>query len=82
MPVPYCHICESDPNEKKRYGDTGLEGGDYCPVCFRPYCRFHGGIVRWRWRENGQVDSGHVCRECKKTYRHRSWDPVHRDWIS
>jgi hypothetical protein len=82
MPVPYCHICEGDPNEKRRYGDTGLEGGDYCPVCFRPYCRFHAGKVRWRWRNNGKVDIGQVCLDCKNAYRHREWDAVNRDWIS
>jgi len=82
MQVPYCHICDKDPSEKQRYGSTGLSDGDYCPVCFQPYCHFHGGTVRWRWRSNGQVDSGRVCKECKNAYRHRHWDAIHRDWIS
>jgi hypothetical protein len=82
MPVPYCHICESLPAEKARYGTSGLEEGDYCPVCYRPFCRYHGGIVRWKWRDSGKVDSGRVCMECKRAYLHRTWDPIHRDWIS
>lgn len=82
MRVPYCHICDSNADEKKRYGDSGLEDGDYCPVCQRPYCKFHGGVVRWRWRASREVASGKVCKSCKNAYLHRTWDPVNRDWIS
>jgi hypothetical protein len=82
MQVPYCHICDGDAEEKKRYGNTGLSEGEYCPVCFLPYCRFHGGVVRWRWRSTGQLDSGKVCKQCKTAYLHRTWDAVNRDWIS
>jgi hypothetical protein len=82
MMIPYCHICDSDPTDKRRYGITGFEAGDYCPVCNRPFCGHHGGVVRWRWRRNGEVDSGRVCIACKITYRHREWDPAQRDWIS
>jgi hypothetical protein len=82
MTVPYCHICDSNDNDKRRYGETGLAEGDYCPVCFEPYCRYHGGTVRWRWRESGKIDSGRVCMQCKNAYRHRDWDPASRDWIS
>ncbi|MCC7206380.1 MAG: hypothetical protein IT323_03685 [Anaerolineae bacterium] len=82
MVVPYCHICESHPEEKLRYADSGLDDGEYCPVCFRPFCRHHAGTVRWRWRDSREVDSGRVCIECKRAYLHRTWDAVHRDWIS
>jgi hypothetical protein len=82
MNVPNCYICDSNPAEKQRYGTTGLAEGDYCPVCYRPYCKFHAGKVRWRWRDTREVETGYVCIECKNTYRHRQWDPLHRDWIS
>lgn len=82
MPVPYCHICAQNELEKRQYGDASLEEGDYCPVCYRPACRFHMGRVRWRWKENNKVDSALVCMDCKNSYRHREWDSYHRDWIS
>ncbi len=82
MQVPYCHICESDPDQKHRFGISGLSDGDYCPVCYRPFCRHHAGKVRWRWRDSREVGTGWVCMECKNAYRHREWDPVRRDWIS
>lgn len=82
MSVPFCHICDSHPADKQRYAGTGLAEGDYCPVCNRPFCKFHAGKVRWRWRDNRTVEIGYVCMECKNAYRHRQWDPVHRDWIN
>lgn len=82
MSAPYCHICNKDPNEKRRYGSTGLAAGDTCPVCYQPFCRYHGGTVRWRWRATGELDNARVCLECKTAYRHREWDPINRDWIS
>ncbi|MBE0690501.1 MAG: hypothetical protein IH587_10320 [Anaerolineae bacterium] len=82
MTVTYCHICNNEPQEKRSYGDEGLDQGDYCPVCHRPACRFHLGTVRWRWRNTGKLDSARVCMSCKNSYSHRDWDPVHRDWIS
>ena len=82
MPVPYCHICQENEAEKRQYGDSSLEAGDYCPVCYRPTCRYHMSRVRWRWKETGQLGEALICRECKTTYRHRDWDRHNRDWIS
>lgn len=82
MAVYTCHICNSAPDEYRRFGDTGLPNGIICPVCHRPTCEHHLVTVRWRWRETRQVESGVVCRECKRTYRHRNWDPYAREWIS
>jgi hypothetical protein len=83
MSVTFCHICEKNSAEKNRVGDSGLMMGVYCPVCHRPACSHHLGTVRWRWRdENRALDSDKVCLECKRTYRHRDWDPIHREWIS
>jgi uncharacterized protein YbaR (Trm112 family) len=81
MAVTRCYLCEKD--EEARHLDTGLEEGIYCPVCHRPACRHHLATVRWRWRDEwGRVDSALVCIECRRTYRHRSWDAFNRDWIS
>lgn len=81
MPVPFCHMCDEEPLES-RYDDSALETGEYCPVCHRPACRYHLGTVRWRWKKSGQLGAARVCLACKNAYRHRDWDPVHRDWIS
>lgn len=82
MSVPNCHVCDSDSVEKDRYGDTGLENGDYCPICHRPTCRFHFATVRFRWRSDRRVDSARICITCKNAYEHRYWDVANRDWIS
>ncbi|GAB4468243.1 MAG: hypothetical protein Kow00124_02280 [Anaerolineae bacterium] len=83
MPVYCCYICDQNPGEKQRYGTTGLEEGEVCPVCHRPVCRHHLVTVRWRWRDDErEMGSALVCRECKRTYRHRSWDIAHRDWVT
>jgi hypothetical protein len=40
-------------------------------------------MVRWRWRNaTRDIDSAQVCRDCKKGYRHREWDPLNREWIT
>lgn len=82
MKVPYCHLCDADPNEKRKYGETGLDEGDYCPSCNRPFCKHHAGIVRFRWKQTRQVDSTYVCKECKNAYLHRDLEPTKREWIS
>lgn len=83
MSVYSCHICESNPEERQRLSDDGLAEGVVCPVCHRPTCAHHLVTVRWRWRDQGRgLDSARVCRECKRTYRHREWDPFLREWIS
>jgi hypothetical protein len=82
MPVPYCHICEQNELEKRQYGEASLAQGDYCPICYRPTCRYHMGRVRWRWKSTGRLDSALICIECKNAYRHREWDTYNRDWIS
>ena len=82
MTVPNCHVCDSREEDKKTYGDTGLSEGDYCPVCYRPTCKFHLATVRFRWLSDRRVDSAKVCIDCKRAYLHRNWDVANRDWIS
>ncbi len=82
MTVTRCHLCDNDPQAKRRYREGGLADGKECPVCYAPTCRFHLTTVRWRWRDNGHVEADQVCKECKRTYRHRDWDPLNREWIS
>ena len=81
MSVPFCYICDRNPVEKETYGDASLDHGDYCPICHRPACRFHMARVRWRWKNRGGLGSAYVCKECKNTYQHRTWDAHNRDWI-
>jgi hypothetical protein len=82
MPVPYCHVCQAHPEEHKRYNTSGLENGDYCPVCHQPTCENHLATVRFRWLKDRQIDSARVCIDCKRAYRHRHWDVASREWIS
>jgi hypothetical protein len=83
MAVTHCHICDKKPAEARRLGASGFAEGQLCPICLRPTCRHHLTTVRWRWRNpTRDLDSALVCQECKKSYRHRNWDPVHREWIS
>jgi hypothetical protein len=82
MSVPNCHVCDADPQEKQRYGESGFEDGDYCPVCYRPTCQHHLATVRFRWHKDRKIDSTQVCIDCKRTYQHRYWDVANRDWIS
>jgi hypothetical protein len=83
MAIWSCYICEKSPGEAARLRADRFEGGKICPVCFLPVCSQHLTTVRWRWKqEGGGHDSDQVCRECRKSYRHRSWDPIHRDWIT
>lgn len=82
MAVQRCYLCEESPLEARRYGEAGLEAGKDCPICYRPTCRYHLTMVRWRWRESGKVDATMICKECRRTYAHREWDVVHRDWIT
>lgn len=82
MPVPYCYICDKKPAEKDIYGDASLAQGDYCPICHRPVCRYHMARVRWRWKDDrGALESTFICKECKNSYQHRTWDTHNRDWI-
>ena len=82
MTVQNCYLCDENPIEKRRYGRSGFEEGELCPSCYRPVCRYHLTVVRWRWRENREVDSALICKSCKNSYAHRNWDVVHRDWIT
>lgn len=82
MAVNDCYICNEDPLVKRRYGGQGLAEGSECPICYRPTCRYHLTVVRWRWRDSGKVDSALVCKNCKRTYEHRNWDALNRDWIT
>lgn len=82
MSVLRCYLCEQNPDEARFYGDEGLEEGQDCPICYQPTCRYHLTVVRWRWRNNGRVDSALVCKECKRTYAQRDWDTLNREWIT
>jgi hypothetical protein len=82
IPLTRCHLCDSEPESKRRYQREGLASGKECPICYEPTCRFHLTTVRWRWKNGGGVDADRICKECKRTYRHRSWDTLNRDWIS
>ncbi|MBN1123248.1 MAG: hypothetical protein JXJ17_19405 [Anaerolineae bacterium] len=83
MTVTHCHICDKNPNEARRFRDTGHDQGQECPICQRPTCRHHLVRVRWRWRTpNRETGSALICRECHRSYAHRNWDPINREWIS
>jgi hypothetical protein len=83
MGVSRCYICDKNPAEAKQFGVTGFEAGQVCPICQRPTCRHHLVMVRWRWRTpQRNHDSALICRDCKKSYLHRAWDPVNREWIT
>ncbi|GAB4271994.1 MAG: hypothetical protein Kow0080_17920 [Candidatus Promineifilaceae bacterium] len=82
MAVHTCHLCDENPAEKRLYGEHGLAEGEICPTCYQPTCRYHLTVVRWRWRSTGEVDSALICKSCKSSYAHRSWDAVNRDWIT
>ncbi len=82
MSVLRCHLCEQNPDEARLYGGEGLEEGQNCPICYQATCRYHLTVVRWRWRNDGRVDSALVCKECRRTYAHRDWDTLNRDWIT
>jgi hypothetical protein len=80
--VTWCHICEDNPQDKRRYKGDGLAEGKNCPICFAPTCRYHLSTVRWRWKKEGSLGADQICKECKRTYRYRSWDILNREWIS
>ncbi|MEJ2746900.1 MAG: hypothetical protein P8183_03125 [Anaerolineae bacterium] len=82
MSVTRCYLCEQDPLFQRRMGQSGLAEGQNCPICFRPTCRYHLTTVRWYWRDTGKVGTALICKECKRTYQHRTWDSLHRDWIT
>lgn len=82
MPVKHCYMCAEDPQAKRLYGRQGLAEGKDCPICYRPTCRYHLTIVRWRWRADGRTDSTLICKGCKNSYAHRNWDVANRDWIT
>ena len=82
MSVLRCHLCEQNADEARLYGGEGLEEGQNCPICYQATCRYRLTVVRWRWRNDGRVDSALVCKECRRTYAHRDWDTLNRDWIT
>lgn len=82
MPVNRCALCEQNTEEQRRYRGEGLAEGAECPVCYAPACRYHLATVRWRWKDSGRVESAQICQDCKRSYRHRDWDTLNRDWIS
>jgi hypothetical protein len=83
MAIDHCYICAENPTEARRLGPSRLLDGRECPLCHRPTCRYHLVTVRWRWRRPDRaLDSTQICRECHRTYQHRNWDTINRDWIS
>ena len=83
MPVTHCYLCEKNAAEGRQFGTTGYENGEVCPLCQRSTCRHHLVVVRWRWRTpTREADSAQICRECKRGYKHREWDPRNREWIT
>lgn len=82
MTVQRCYLCDEDPEAQRLYGQYDLAKGENCPICYRPACAYHLTVVRWRWRDSGQVDSARVCQSCKRQYAHRQWDANNRDWIT
>jgi hypothetical protein len=79
--VKHCYLCKQE-GTRRRYGREALAAGDTCPVCYQPTCRRHLTVVRWRWKESGEADAALVCKECQRTYAHRHWDTLHREWIT
>lgn len=82
MSVKYCHLCNQNSFGMARPDAEALAAGEICPVCYQPTCRRHLTIVRWRWRESGELDATLVCRDCQRSYAHRKWDAHNRDWIT
>lgn len=80
--VARCHLCDSNPGERRLFGREALNEGVVCPICYQPTCRFHLTVVRWRWRASGETDSALACKACVRTYAHRDWDRYNRDWIT
>lgn len=81
MTIKYCHLCQQEP-VAQRAVSADLAQGDVCPICYQPTCRRHLATVRWRWRQSSEPDAALVCRQCQRTYAHRNWDALNRDWIS
>lgn len=82
MTIRYCYMCRQDPMAQQRYGRDGFAEGIECPICYQPACRYHLATVRWRWRDTGEVDAAQICRNCLRSYEHRRWDTLNRDWIT
>jgi len=82
MAIRACYLCDQDPVTKRHYGNGGLADGVNCPICYQATCRYHLTTVRWRWLSDREVEAGLICKECKRSYAHRNWDAVNRDWIS
>jgi hypothetical protein len=83
MAVTHCRLCEKNSNDAASFGTNGFAEGMICPICQRSTCRYHLTTVRWKWRTPAHdLDSAQICRECAKSYRHRSWDSGNREWVS
>lgn len=83
MPVTRCHICDTEHHNSHRHRDEDFAAGHDCPICYRPTCRRHLVMVRWRWRNaTRDTDSARICQDCKRDYRHRDWDAINREWIT
>lgn len=81
MAVKYCYLCNKQADGRSS-DSAALQEGDDCPICYQPVCRQHLSVVRWRWRDSGELDSALVCKECVRSYAHRTWDVFRRDWIT
>ena len=80
--VRRCHICDAEPVTHLSASEQALAAGKECPICYAPTCRQHMVMVRWRWKNGRGVGEERICKECRRTYRHRGWDTMNRDWIS
>ena len=77
-----CHICDSDGASRRSINEEALASGKECPICYAPTCRRHLVTVRWHWKNGEGVGVDQICKDCRRSYRHRSWDTLNRDWIS
>ncbi len=82
MSIKYCYICQQQPFAASQTTPEALTEGEICPICYQPTCRQHLTTVRWRWRDSGATAAALVCRDCQRTYAHRNWDALNRDWIT
>jgi hypothetical protein len=79
MSVPTCEICSE---QNLIPSPEALAEGDYCPLCYRPVCKAHLSLVRFRWKASREMGAALICRPCKTAYKHRYWDSAQREWIS
>lgn len=82
MAVKFCYICQETPQSMAHYGQEALAEGEYCPICYQPTCRRHLSVVRWRWRESEELDSGWYAKIVCAPMLTVVGMFFHRDWIT